>query len=91
MTKITDELADVCLTDPEQHIDKIESYLNACLPEPLSSNIDSRFQSKLLGCTVDDQKYFKKTLQSLHKKMKEKLSNSSLSWIESCTCVGNEF
>lgn len=53
----------------------MESCLNACLPEPLSAKVDSRFQSKVLGCTVDDQKYFRKKLQSLHTDMKSSLHN----------------
>ncbi|KAL8612723.1 hypothetical protein ACOMHN_025374 [Nucella lapillus] len=39
-----------------------QSYLNACLPEAVGP-IDSRFQSMVLGCAVDDQKDIRRRLQ----------------------------
>ena len=61
-----EELSLNCQEDPHTHFDKLCGCLNASLPDPLSSNIDSRFQSKLLGCTADDQKLFRKKLETLH-------------------------
>ncbi|XP_076441444.1 BAG family molecular chaperone regulator 2-like [Babylonia areolata] len=53
---------------------KARSYLNACLPEPVGP-IDSRFQSLVLGCTVDDQKDVQRHLESLVRELS--LSSSS--------------
>ncbi|KAL4237115.1 BAG molecular chaperone regulator 2 [Mactra antiquata] len=65
-------------TTTEDQSNIIESYLNACLPEPFSANIDSRFQSKVLGCTVDDQKLFRKQLQTMYKvSLKDLMCNST--------------
>lgn len=74
--KLLDDLMIDYRNESEKHYKKVESYLNACLPEPVSANIDTRFQSKLLGCTADDQKFFRKKLQDLYKEMKSKLHNS---------------
>ncbi|XP_045160310.1 BAG family molecular chaperone regulator 2-like [Mercenaria mercenaria] len=67
VTCILDDLHLKFKQDPKKHSDVIESYLNACLPEPFSSNLDTRFQSKILGCTADDQKSFRQKLQNMHK------------------------
>ncbi|XP_060570490.1 BAG family molecular chaperone regulator 2-like [Ruditapes philippinarum] len=67
VTQTLDELHQMFQLDPLNHSYTIESYLNACLPEPFSSNLDTRFQSKILGCTADDQKRFRQKLQSMHR------------------------
>lgn len=74
--KLLDDLTIDYRNESEKHYKKVESCLNACLPEPVSANIDTRFQSKVLGCTADDQKFFRKKLQALYKEMKSKLHNS---------------
>lgn len=67
VSKIIDNLSIEMDTSSKDQSHVIESYLNACLSDPISSSIDSRFQSKLLGCTADDQKLFRKQLQTMHK------------------------
>ena len=74
LAQLIEDLALICREDPGKNFAKMESCLNACLADPIGV-IDSRFQSKILGCTVDDQKHFKKKLLSLHKETKSKLSN----------------
>lgn len=65
--KAVSDILDELQKSPSDHLKTVESYLNACLPEPLSSKIDTRFQSKVLGCTVDDQKHIRKKLHNLHR------------------------
>ena len=67
VTHVLDNLHLKFQQEPLKHSDTIESYLNACLPEPFSSNLDTTFQSKILGCTADDQKYFRQKLQNMHR------------------------
>ena len=57
--------------DPCESEKHVESYLNASLPEPLSTNINQRFQEKLLECTIDDQKSFRKKLQEMYIEVKK--------------------
>lgn len=79
VTCIVDDLHNQFQKNPAKHSSVIESYLNACLPEPFSSNIDTRFQSKVLGCTVDDQKSFRQKLQSMYRlALKMTISNGSV-------------
>lgn len=49
---------------PQRAIQQAHLYLNACLPEAVGS-IDTRFQSLVLGCALDDQKDVRRRLQSL--------------------------
>ena len=51
--------------NPLQHEKEVLSHLNACLAEPLSNNINLRFQGKVLSCTADDQKLFRKRLEEM--------------------------
>ena len=44
---------------------EVISHLNACLAEPISYHIDLRFQGKVLSCTLDDQKLFRKRLEEM--------------------------
>lgn len=43
---------------------KAQSFLNACLPDSVGA-VDSRFQSMVLGCALDDQKEVRRRLQVL--------------------------
>ncbi|XP_052777989.1 BAG family molecular chaperone regulator 2-like [Mya arenaria] len=88
VAEIVEKLSLNCGEDPHGNIEKLVAYLNASLPEPLSSNIDSRFQSKLLGCTAEDQKGFRKQLQALHKDVKDKISKTVPNCSPNCS-VGN--
>ena len=51
-------------TIPLATVQRARALLNACLPEAVGP-IDSRFQSLVLGCAVDDQKYVRQRLQNL--------------------------
>jgi BCL2-associated athanogene 2 len=51
-------------TIPVTAMQQARSYLNACLPETAGA-IDSRFQSLVLGCALDDQKDVRRRLESL--------------------------
>ena len=42
-----------------------KSYLNACLSEAISGPVDYKFQKIILGCTVEDQKMFRRRLECL--------------------------
>jgi len=67
----------ICFGDPIVKRQKCQEYLNACLPEFHFSSVststttaqlsfvDKRFESFLLGCTLDDQKRIKKRLEAL--------------------------
>ncbi|KAK7508119.1 hypothetical protein BaRGS_00000358 [Batillaria attramentaria] len=45
---------------------RAHSFLNACLPDSVGA-IDTRFQSMILGCALDDQKEVRRRLQILVK------------------------
>ncbi|KAH3733825.1 hypothetical protein DPMN_040261 [Dreissena polymorpha] len=77
VNSILQDLAQKCKHDPHSHFEVLESYLNASLADPVSSHVDSRFQSKLLGCGLDDQKFFRKKLEQLHISTKTKIHHSS--------------
>lgn len=49
---------------PKKAVQQARLYLNACLPEAVGS-IDTRFQSLVLGCALDDQKDVRRRLQIL--------------------------
>lgn len=63
--------------NPMKHVEVIESMLNASLPEPFSAHVDARFQSKLLGCTAEDQKCFRRKLQMMHRLALKQVCNGS--------------
>ncbi|XP_055614463.1 BAG family molecular chaperone regulator 2 isoform X2 [Uranotaenia lowii] len=70
-------LIDVLISssDPVSSRLRCQQFLNACSSEysggqsvhldPISEHIDKKFESALLGCTLDDQKTIKKRLQAL--------------------------
>ncbi|KAL3123976.1 hypothetical protein niasHT_003683 [Heterodera trifolii] len=47
---------------------KINGFLNACLSEETDGPIDSKFQSAVLGCTLNDQKKIRNKLQEIIQK-----------------------
>lgn len=56
----------VCVkADPENAKAKCVSYMNACSSTTVHGITDKKFESALLGCTLDDQKRVKKRLQGL--------------------------
>lgn len=61
---------------PRMAVKQARSYLNACLPEAVGS-IDTRFQSLVLGCAVDDQKDVRRRLQSLVRESNVDLESGS--------------
>ncbi|KAJ3649190.1 hypothetical protein Zmor_020945 [Zophobas morio] len=52
-------------SDPENAKAKCVSFMNACSSNIVHGVTDKKFESALLGCTVDDQKRVKKRLQGL--------------------------
>ena len=51
--------------NPLKYEKDVISHLNACLPEPVTNSINLRFQDKILSCTADDQKMFRKRLEEI--------------------------
>ena len=51
--------------DAETAKAKCVSYMNACSSSTVQGITDKKFESALLGCTVDDQKKVKRRLQGL--------------------------
>jgi BCL2-associated athanogene 2 len=52
-------------SDPQSAKAKCASFMNACSSNVVHGITDKKFESALLGCTVDDQKRVKKRLQGL--------------------------
>ena len=61
------------------------SYLNACLAEPISNNINLRFQDKVLSCTADDQKLFRKRLEDMLDSIKKPANEATVDLTNSCS------
>lgn len=51
--------------DPDSTHNKCLAYMNACSSQVVQGITDKNFESSLLGCTIDDQKWVKKRLQGL--------------------------
>ncbi|XP_018575337.1 BAG family molecular chaperone regulator 2 isoform X1 [Anoplophora glabripennis] len=62
---LIDGLVIALKSDPETAKAKCISYMNACSSNMVQGIMDKRFESALLGCTVDDQKKVKRRLQGL--------------------------
>lgn len=64
--------------DPDGAKARCISYMNACSSHFVQGVTDKKFESALLGCTLDDQKRVKKRLQGLLNYL-DKLNVESLS------------
>ena len=71
--------------NPLQCETELISYLNACLAEPISNNINLRFQDKILSCTADDQKLFRKRLQDMLDRIREPANEATIDLTNSCS------
>jgi len=61
--KVLDELKAKVNIGLQDYKSLLESYINACSPEP-NGIVDQRFQDMILACTVDDQKTVRKLLSN---------------------------
>lgn len=62
---LIDGLVMALKVDPVSAKQQCISYMNACSSNVEHAVTDKRFESALLGCTLDDQKRVKKRLQGL--------------------------
>ena len=63
--EIIHKLQSNIIENPLKYKKDVISHLNACLPEPVTNSINLRFQDKILSCTADDQKMFRKRLEEI--------------------------
>lgn len=61
---LIDTLVVCAKSDPDGTKTKCVTYMNACSSQAMGVT-DKKFESALLGCTLDDQKRVKKRLQGL--------------------------
>ncbi|KAF6203344.1 hypothetical protein GE061_003762 [Apolygus lucorum] len=64
VNKMIDNLVIAFKSDPDNSMNKCQSFLAACKDEP-EVPVDKGFESALLGCALDDQKRIKKRLHGL--------------------------
>ncbi|GAB6033334.1 hypothetical protein CHUAL_013101 [Chamberlinius hualienensis] len=62
--KYIDEMVCKVRNDVSASKNFCESFLNACLPDPVGS-VNFKFQSAIIECAADDQKRIRKRLESL--------------------------
>ncbi|KAJ8947267.1 hypothetical protein NQ318_014163 [Aromia moschata] len=62
---LIDSLVIALKSDAETAKAKCVTYMNACSSSTVQGITDKKFESALLGCTVDDQKKVKRRLQGL--------------------------
>ncbi|EFA05854.1 BAG family molecular chaperone regulator 2 [Tribolium castaneum] len=62
---LIDSLVMCVKSDPESAKARCITFMNACSSNVVHGITDKKFESALLGCTVDDQKRVKKRLQGL--------------------------
>ncbi|XP_071483760.1 BAG family molecular chaperone regulator 2-like [Diadema antillarum] len=68
LMKVNDLLRDLIDTlkeDIAKSKQRLQLYLNSCLPWSEAGAIDERFQGAVLGCAAEDQKLIRKKLQKL--------------------------